>query len=262
MEIELFQLNAFTDHLFGGKPAAVCVLANWLPDDILQKIASENNLSMTAFIKLRDDNYHIRWFTREGEIDLCGHATLAAAYVVFHYLEPHRQVVTFYSLSGDLTINLADNDFLRMDFPAVEFKEADQNPLLEQLFCIKPLEVYQAKDCLVVVGSEKEVKEIEPKIADFNKLDCRALVMTSKGEHVDFISRYFIVSNGSLDEDPATGLVHCILAPYWSEKLGKTHLHAKQLSKRQGEIYCEVVGTRVLLTGKVIPYLQGKITLL
>jgi PhzF family phenazine biosynthesis protein len=260
MEIELFQLDAFTDHLFGGNPAAVCVLASWLPDDILQKIASENNLSETAFITLRDDNYHIRWFTPECEVDLCGHATLAAAYVVLHYLEPNRQVVTFYSLSGDLTINLADNNYLKMDFPALEFKEADQNSLLEQALGVKPLEVYQSKDCLVVVGSEKEVKDVAPQLADLNKLDFRGIIVTAKGEHVDFVSRYFAPRCG-VSEDPATGSAHCILAPYWSEKLGKTHLHAKQLSKRQGEIFCEVVGARVLLTGKVIPYLQGKITL-
>lgn len=260
MEIELFQLDAFTDHLFGGNPAAVCVLASWLPDDILQKIARENNLSETAFIAPRDGNYHIRWFTPECEIDLCGHATLAAAYVVFNYLEPLRQVVIFNSLSGDLTINVADNDYLKMDFPTLEFKEADQNPLLERALGVKPLEVYQSKDCLVVVRSEKEVKEIKPLFAELDKLDFRGIIVTAKGEHVDFVSRFFAPRCG-VNEDPVTGSAHCILAPYWSEKLGKTHLHAKQLSERQGEIFCEVVGTRVLLTGKVVPYLQGKITL-
>jgi PhzF family phenazine biosynthesis protein len=260
MEIKLYQLDAFTSQLFHGNPAAVCYLDNWLADDILQNIAMENNLSETAFIVPREGDYHIRWFTPKTEMDLCGHATLATAYVVFNYLEPHRQYVTFFSLSGKLILSQDEEGFILMDFPALSFSHCEAPANLIEGLGIEPEETYKSKDYLAIFSSEKIIREIVPRMELIASLDLRGLIISAKGDHTNFVSRFFAPQKG-VPEDPVTGSAHCVLTPYWAKRLGKNKLHAKQLSVRGGEIFCEHKQDRVILKGKVVPYLSGIITL-
>jgi len=260
MKIPIYQIDAFAHAVFSGNPAAVCPLENWLPDATMQAIATENNLSETAFFVRKHDYYELRWFTPKREVDLCGHATLASAFVVFNFLDPaSRKVKFFSSRSGELTV-ARENDLLKMDFPS-QPPEACEPPadLLTGLGG-EPKEVLQADDYLVVFGNEEEVATLRPDMQRFGKLDKRGVIVTARGNEVDFVSRFF-APNFGVDEDPVTGSAHCTLIPYWKGKLGKNIFHARQVSARGGELFCADCGDRVTISGQAVLYMQGLIAI-
>jgi PhzF family phenazine biosynthesis protein len=258
LRIPLYQIDAFTSAVFRGNPAAVCPLERWLPDVTLQAIAAENNLSETAFVLREGDGYAIRWFTPTFEIDLCGHATLASAYVVFAFLEPGRDAVTFTSASGPLSVTRAD-EILTMDFPARPPKPRAPLAGLAAALGHAPAGLLEARDVLAVFESEQEVSSLAP---DFRQLKAlgRMVIATAPGRDVDFVSRFFAPAHG-IDEDPVTGSAHCTLIPYWAERLGKTQLRARQVSARGGELSCEHLGDRVRIGGQAVSYLTGTVVL-
>lgn len=257
MHIRFFQLDAFTNQLFKGNPAVVCILESWLDDEILQAIAKEINLSETVFIVQKHNDYHIRWFTPMVEVDLCGHGTLAASYVVLELLEKNRVHVTFLSASGPLQVSRTDKGYA-MDFPVTHYETADVTNSIIGALGAKPIELYQNHNYLAVFTNERQIRDIEPDFGLLKKLPHSGVIITAKGDHVDFVSRYFAPKDG-INEDPVTGSAHCMLASYWAEKSGKFNFHAKQLSQRGGDIYCELRGDRVMLTGNVKLFSQGKI---
>tara|TARA_R110002110_G_scaffold415800_1_gene656282 strand:- start:38810 stop:39604 length:795 start_codon:yes stop_codon:yes gene_type:complete len=264
MEIDIFQVDAFTQKLFRGNPAAVCPLRDWIPDETMQLIAQENNLSETAFIVKKNDVFHIRWFTPNNEVNLCGHATLASAFVISTYLEPGKQHIKFHSQqSGKLEcIYHEKTNRFRLDFPAlIPTKCSPPTGMLESLG-IKNAEVFSSEYFLVVVDDQNTVQKLQP---DFHKLLhikelTTGVIVSSQGKDVDFVSRFF-APDLSVPEDPVTGSAHCIMTPYWANKLGKNTLSAIQLSHRRGEIECELVGDRVYLYGYAVPYLTGTLTI-
>lgn len=258
MELKIYQVDAFTDHLFSGNPAAVCPLDRWLPDSTMQKIAMENNLSETAFFIEEGDGFHIRWFTPSTEIQLCGHATLASAFVYFKYINTAAQQIVFHSHSGPLTVS-TDGEQLTLDFPKQSVKPVSFPKLLSEALGTKPLEVFATDDWLVLVEDEAAVRNLQPDMTLLKQLDLRGVIVTSKGTDCDFVSRFFVPKSG-VDEDPVTGSAHTKLTPFWAERLNKKTLHARQISTRGGEIRCELKGERVLLSGTAIPYLIGTIT--
>ncbi len=251
--IPLYQVDAFADRLFTGNPAAVCILEEWLPDRVLQAIAQENNLSETAFVVGRE----LRWFTPTTEVDLCGHATLAAAHVLFHHRQYGGEAITFDTRSGALTVR-KEGDFLTLDLPALPPRPCPYPPLLVKALGEMPLEVLCSNDYLVVYGSEETIVNLQPNLALLQQLDLRGVIVTARGEGVDFVSRFFAPKLG-IAEDPVTGSAHCTLLPYWCEKLGRQKLTARQLSYRGGYLEGELRGERVLLAGRAITYLQGTI---
>ena len=256
MKIRLFQIDAFTDRRFAGNPAAVCPLEEWLDDPVMQAIAAENNLSETAFFVPAGDQFALRWFTPVREIDLCGHATLASAFVVLRYLQPERDVVTFSSQSGPLTVS-RDGDRLRMDFPAWEAKECAAPAALLAGLGQPPAELRRTRDYLAIYASEREIRELRPDMQRLITLDA-SVIVTAPGDSVDFVSRFFAPQAG-IPEDPVTGSAHCTLVPYWARRLGKAALHARQLSRRGGELFCEQHGDRVWIAGHAVTYLDGMI---
>ena len=256
MKIRLFQVDAFTRHVFGGNPAAVCPLEQWLDDEVLQAIAAENNLSETAFFVPAGDHFALRWFTPVQEVDLCGHATLASAFVVLSYLQAERDEVTFSSQSGLLTVS-RDGDRLRMDFPAWEAKPCAAPAALLAGLGQPPVEVRRTRDYLAIYASEREVRELCPDMQKLITLDA-SVIVTAPGAGVDFVSRFFAPKAG-IPEDPVTGSAHCTLVPYWAARLGKTALHARQLSRRGGELFCEQHGDRVWIAGHAAAYLEGTV---
>jgi len=259
-KLTLYQVDAFTDHLFGGNPAAVCPLVEWLPDQTMQNIAMENNLSETAFFIKEGDQFHIRWFTPLAEVDLCGHATLASAHVIFHLLDRKESEIRFRSRSGILVVS-REKDLLTLNFPSDELSAVEPPPFLIESLGIHPVEIYQGKtDYLVVVGSQEEVEQLDPDFGLMNKSDCRGVIVTAKGSEVDFVSRFFAPRVG-VNEDPVTGSAHTTLIPYWSKKLGKSEMRAIQLSKRKGHLWCKFLGDRVEISGKAVIYLEGEIIL-
>jgi PhzF family phenazine biosynthesis protein len=255
MEIPLYQVDAFASEVFRGNPAAVCPLTDWLSDGTLQAIAGENNLSETAFLVRKGNGYAIRWFTPTVEIDLAGHPTLASAFVVFEYLEREWQTVTFASPSGPLTVR-REGELLVMDFPSRPPRPIAASPEIASALGRAPLELGEARDLLAVFGSEDDVRSLAP---DFGRVKAlgRMLIVTAPGREVDFVSRFFASSHG-IDEDPVTGSAHCTLIPYWSKRLGKKSLHARQVSKRGGELFCEDQGARVQIGGRAVRYLEGR----
>lgn len=260
MKITLYQVDAFTSKLFGGNPAAVCPLEKWIDEKMMQAIALENNLSETAFIVAEKENtFGIRWFTPTVEVDLCGHATLGAAYVVFHYLHQEWNKVTFNSRSGPLHVT-RDNTLLTLDFPAIKGEKITSSANWQALLGVKPLEVYQGKDCLVLLDSEETVANLKVDMAGIAQLETRALIVTAKGNNVDFVSRFFAPRVG-VPEDPVTGSAHSMLIPFWANRLGKKQLVAKQLSARGGELFCEQQQDRVMIGGHAVLYMQGEIHL-
>jgi PhzF family phenazine biosynthesis protein len=263
LQLPLYQVDAFAEQLFGGNPAAVVLLPQWLPEATLQSLAAENNLSETAFLVREEEHVRIRWFTPLCEVKLCGHATLAAAWVWFHHLEPQANQVIFDSLSGPLTVSRSD-DLLTLDFPAHPSRPLIAPAavaLLGELLGTLPLETHAAgDDWIVVVADERSVRTLQPQIALLKQLDCRGLIVTARGGDCDFVSRFFAPRVG-IDEDPVTGSAHTKLVPYWAARLAKTQLHARQLSQRGGELFCELRGERVLMSGQAVPYLSGTITL-
>ena len=257
MKIPMYQVDAFTDRVFGGNPAAVCILESWLDDRILQAIAAENNLSETAYLIERDGFYDLRWFTPKAEIDLAGHPTLASAKVVFDILKPDWAQVRFESSSGPLLVS-REGDFLVMDFPA-----RPGNPCYPPLELIQglgahPQEVYLARDHLAVFETEAQVRAIQPDPAALVNLESMGVIVTAPGEGRDFVSRFFAPKMGIL-EDPVTGSAHCTLIPYWSHRLGKKELSARQVSERVGELRCRDMGERVSIAGQAVFYMAGHI---
>lgn len=259
MEIDLYQVDAFTDTPFGGNPAAVCPLAQWLPEATMQAIAAENNLSETAFLVREAQGWRIRWFTPVSEVRLCGHATLASAWVLFNHLERSAERVVFDSLSGPLTVT-RDGDRLTLDFPLRRAQPVVAPGVLAAALGCTPLEVLAADDWLALLDSEQRVRELQPDMGLLKKLERRGLMVTAAGSDCDFVSRFFAPKYG-IDEDPVTGSAHTTLTPYWADRLGKHKLHARQLSARGGELFCELHGERVRIAGAAVPYLKGVITL-
>lgn len=260
-EIQLYQVDAFTDHLFSGNPAAICPLDSWLDNGLMQSIANENNLAETAFIVPKGKDFEIRWFTPTVEVDLCGHATLAAAYVLFNELGYDQAEIKFYSpRSGLLTVS-KKNKFLYLNFPTDELKILNMDKqILKDCIGIIPLEIWKGKtDVIAIVNNQKELLNLQTNFSKIAQLDARGLIVTSKGSDVDFVSRFFGPQSG-IDEDPVTGSAHTSLIPLWSEKLGKSKLSAKQLSKRGGLLACQLMGSRCLIGGKAILYLKGQLT--
>jgi len=259
MQLSLYQIDAFTQKIFSGNPAAVCPLNYWLDDELMQSIALENNLSETAFFVPSREGYHIRWFTPATEVNLCGHATLASAYVIFEYLSPQSTQIKFSSASGPLIVT-RENDRIILDFPANPPKACEPPSLLSEALGIGPSEVWWCDDYLVVLDSEEAIRKVKPDFPLIRKLDGQGAIVTARGGEVDFVSRYFAPKVG-IDEDPVTGAIHCALIPFWSGRLQKDELIARQLSQRGGELYCTNQGERVLIGGYAAEYLQGKITL-
>jgi PhzF family phenazine biosynthesis protein len=261
MTLSLYQVDAFTDKLFGGNPAAVIPLNDWLSDETMICIAAENNLAETAFYVPTESGFHIRWFTPTVEVDLCGHATLAAAYVIFHSEGYESSTVAFESQSGILTVE-KNEEWLTLNFPVDQFHVAVPPPALaESLRGTALLEVYKGKsDYLVVVESEEIVKTLDFDIIVLSTIPARGIIVSAPGSDVDFVSRFFAPQSG-IDEDPVTGSAHTTLIPYWAERLSKTSLTARQVSSRGGYLQCELAGDRVKISGQGKLYLKGEIYL-
>lgn len=261
--IKIYQADAFTDRLFSGNPAAVCIMDSWIADDLMQSIASENNLPETAFLVANGQDFDIRWFAPTAEVDLCGHATLASAYVLFNLLDYSGPVIRFHShRSGWLSVE-KKADMLFLDFPTDTLSELtrEESALLEKCIGMRPSGSYKGKtDYLAVLDNESLVKDLRPDLGEITKLKARGLIVTSKGDHADFVSRFFAPQIG-IDEDPVTGSAHTSLLPLWSEKTGKTKMIAHQLSKRGGHLACEFKNDRCMIGGKVQLYLTGEIHL-
>jgi PhzF family phenazine biosynthesis protein len=258
MKLKIYQLDAFTDKIFGGNPAAVVPLTEWISDDLMQKIALENNLAETAFYVLEGDKYHIRWFTPTVEVDLCGHATLATAYQIFHYENYQNSVIEFTSRSGILKVE-KQGDLLELDFPVDKLTPSETPKALIESLGATPKETIKGfTDYMLVFESEAQIKAFEPDFRKMAEVDCRGVIVTAKGDEVDFVSRFFGPNSGG-DEDPVTGSAHTSLTPYWAKIFGKTEFKARQISARGGELACTLVGDRVKIAGKVAPYLEGKI---
>lgn len=258
VKLPLYQIDAFAGEVFRGNPAAVCPLQTWLEDATLQAIAAENNLSETAFILRRGDDYHLRWFTPATEVDLCGHATLAAAFVVFEYLEPQRSSVTFTTQSGPLIVTREEGGRLAMDFPSRPAAPCEAPELLVAGLGRAPAELLRSRDYLAVYATEADIRGLRPRMDLLEKLDW--VIVTAPGDESDFVSRFFAPGAG-IPEDPVTGSSHCTLIPYWAKRLGKKRLYARQLSARGGEIWCEDRDERVRIAGQAVRYLEGTIYL-
>ena len=260
MQIPLYQIDAFADGKFTGNPAAVCPLDSWLPDAVMQAIAAENNLSETAFFVPEREDYRLRWFTPTTEVDLCGHATLAAAYVVFRWLQSDRRSITFQTVqAGPLTV-ARDGDLLALDFPSRRAELCAMSEPLVAALGQRPTALLAARDYLAVYDSADDIAALAPDFAALAALDRFAIIVTAPGTgDVDFVSRFFAPARG-VDEDPVTGSAHCTLIPYWAERLGKTRLNARQLSRRGGTLSCALNGDRVTIAGRASPYLEGTIT--
>ncbi len=258
MKLPLYHVDAFTNRLFAGNPAAVVLLDTWLPDRVLGAIAAENNLAETSFVIPRPDVTPLRWFTPAVEVDLCGHATLAAAHVLFQYRFPSLDRLVFSTKSGDLSVT-RNGELLTMDFPA---RPGTAVPVTEGLVSAlggRPREALLARDLLAVFETESEVRALKPDFQRLAALDAFAVIVSAPGDTVDFVSRFFAPRAG-IPEDPVTGSSHCTLAPYWGARLGKSALTAMQLSPRGGDLLCELRGDRVAIAGRVVEYLRGEIT--
>ncbi|MCW8836509.1 MAG: PhzF family phenazine biosynthesis protein [Rhodospirillales bacterium] len=255
MKFPIYQIDAFTDRVFAGNPAAVCPLESWLPDETLQAIAAENNLSETAFFVPKGDDFELRWFTPGVEVDLCGHATLATAHLILSRLERERDEVRFHTKSGLLTV-VRDGGLLSMDFPSRPPAPCAPCAGLIEALGGTPEAVLAARDYVVVYGNEDEVRALTPDMAGLMALDRFAVIATAPGRDCDFVSRFFAPAKG-VPEDPVTGSAHCSLVPYWAARLGKDALDARQVSARGGAIRCRNDGDRVHLAGKAVLYMEG-----
>jgi len=260
MNLPIFQVDAFTKTPMSGNPAAICPLAEWLADDAMLKIAAENNLSETAFFVKKDARYEIRWFTPTVEINLCGHATLAASFVIFNCLNLETEQIKFYShRSGDLSVEKQDN-VLVLDFPAYDLNETVILKDLVNAVGKMPKQVWetQEKMAMLLFETEEDVRNLAPDMSALTKLEFDEIIVTAKGDEADFVSRLFAPRIG-IPEDPVTGATHCSLIPYWAEQLGKEKLYARQLSKRGGELFCALEDERVKIGGNAVLYLKGEI---
>src|SRR5580692_1767110 len=258
MNVPIYHVDAFSSKLFGGNPAAVCPLDEWLPDATLQSIAAENNLADTAFYIRKNGKFHLRWFTPGVEVDLCGHATLAAAHIIMDIrAEVADGRVAFESRSGELVVN-RDGDLYALDFPARPPSELVPDQKLFEALGATPRLLLGARDLFCVFLTEAEVRAVTPNMEKLAAVDCFAVIITAPGTDCDFVSRFFAPAQG-IPEDPVTGSAHCTLTPYWAARLGKTKLFARQVSKRGGELWCEHRGDRVTIAGRAVKYLEGTI---
>lgn len=255
----IYQVDAFSNKVFGGNPAAVCILETWLNEAIMQSIAAENNLAETAFVVKRKSDFEIRWFTPTIEVALCGHATMAAAHVLFEHLNYENNTIEFYSnQSGRLSVT-KNNGMLTLDFPKDELQKVDPPLDILKAFKKAPIETYKGKtDYLLLYENQHDIEQSDPNLHILKHNKARGIMITAPGIEVDFVSRFFAPGSG-VDEDPVTGSAHTSLTPFWADRLGKTKLTARQLSQRKGELTCELVGERVKISGKAITYLIGEI---
>lgn len=257
--IPLFQVDAFARQRFEGNPAAVCPLDQWLDDHLLQAIAEENNLSETAFFVPSGDSFALRWFTPTAEVELCGHATLASAHVLFEHLDYRAPRTRFETLSGHLAVEKTASG-LRMDFPAIQARPCVAPELLAEALGRAPVSVLANDDFVAIFESESVVRQLQPDFRLLSQLDRRGVIVTAPGDQHDFVSRFFAPRIG-IAEDPVTGAAHCTLAPYWAKELGKGTLTARQVSRRGGEIGCQIKVDRVILTGQAVTYMVGEISI-
>lgn len=255
--LKQYQIDAFAARVFKGNPAAVVPLDAWLEDRILQAIAEENNLSETAFFVPSPTGFHLRWFTPVAEVDLCGHATLATAHVLFEILGYRQPVIAFQTRSGELLVE-RQGSWLVMDFPAAPPQSCVAPDALIEGLGYQPVETLAAADYVCVFESDEQVRAVVPNFETLRRLDRRGVIVTARGQDVDFVSRFFAPKFG-IPEDPVTGSAHCELAPYWAARLGKNRLSARQVSKRGGEIECELQGDRVKLAGRAITFMEAEI---
>ncbi|MEL6925543.1 MAG: PhzF family phenazine biosynthesis protein [Bacteroidota bacterium] len=258
MELTIYQIDAFADQIFAGNPAAVVPLKSWLPDELMQQIAAENNLSETAFYVPDGAGFHIRWFTPAIEVDLCGHATLASAYVLYEFQEYNQPVLHFNCRVGPLAVRKTAEG-LCMDFPADTLERMEPPAHLAKALGTDVIDFFRGReDFLAIVDSEATIRTLRPDLRGLAQLQARGLLVSAPGIEKDFVSRCFFPQSG-VDEDPVTGSAHTTMTPYWAQRLGKTKLEARQLSARGGNVRCELVGDRVLLTGNAHAYLRGTI---
>lgn len=256
--MKIFQVDAFTDRVFSGNPAAVVPLEAWLDDEMMQNIATENNLSETAFfVEVESGYYHIRWFTPETEVDLCGHATLASAHILFNHLDFAENKIRFKSKSGDLFVEKKDQRYW-LDFPSQPPKPISIPKLLPEAIGTIPIYTGVNIDLLVLLGSEQAVRSLRPDLLILKRMEVRGVIVTAPGENYDFVSRFFAPAVG-VPEDPVTGSAHTVLTPFWAKRLGKTELSAYQVSARGGELLCKNEGKRVKIGGSATTYLSGNI---
>jgi len=259
MKLTYYVVDAFTSKLFGGNPAAVVPLEKWLDDKTMQNIAMENNLSETAYFVKEGTHYHIRWMTPVAEVSLCGHATLASAFVIFTFIEKEATQLKFMSMSGELIVD-RDGDMLSLNFPSNKPSKIETTDLIKKAF-LNPLEVLEGGNyTLIVFDDEKYVKEVKPNFELVRQIHPHGVIISAKGSNVDFVSRMFAPNQG-IDEDPVTGSAHTVLIPYWAEKLGKKNFRAHQVSKRLGELICEDLGERVKISGNALLYATGNLFL-
>ncbi len=257
MKIPIYQVDAFTGELFKGNPAAVCPLEQWIEDNLMQNIAMENNLSETAFFVNKGEGYDLRWFTPKGEVDLCGHATLASAYVIFNYLDKKMERVLFHTKSGILEV-AREKNLLAMVFPSREGKPVEVPKLLVKGLGKRPQEAYLSRDYMAVFEREEDIRNLKLDMEALRQLEGLGVIATARGEKVDFVSRFFAPKAG-VDEDPVTGSSHCTLIPYWRRILGKDELVALQLSERGGKLFCTYLGEKVKISGEAVTYFKGQI---
>lgn len=259
MTKKIYQVDAFTNELFRGNPAAVCPLRNWLDDKIMQNIAMENNLAETVFYVKKGETFEIRWFTPTVEVDLCGHATLAAAYILFFQEGFESDTIHFVSSrSGNLFVR-KKSDWLILDFPTDTIEKVNISDEMLSCFDIKPIDAYRGKtDLMLIFSNENDIQHLVPSFQNIVEIEARGLIVTAKGDKVDFVSRFFAPQSG-INEDPVTGSAHTTLTPFWSEKLGKTELTALQLSNRTGYLQCLHLGERVEISGQAKLYMKGNI---
>lgn len=260
MKLTRYQIDAFSDKVFGGNPAAVCLPANWPDDELMQQLAAENNLPATAFVVKEDNHYGIRWFTPEREVALCGHATLASAYVLFNHYEPHASRIAFLSpQSGPLAVERIENGLLVLDFPADPPAEIPAVPALGEALGMQPVKTLKGRtDYLLIYPHQKDIESLRPDFSLLDNIEGRGVIVSAPGNDVDFVSRFFALRS-RVQEDPATGSAHTTLIPYWSGVLKKTTLHARQLSARGGSFNCESLGNRVKIGGRAAAFAVGEI---
>jgi PhzF family phenazine biosynthesis protein len=258
--MEIYQVDAFNNEIFKGNPAAVCPLEKWISEDLMQAIAEENNLSETVFFVKNENTFDIKWYTPTCEIDLCGHATLAAAHIIFNELNYNKKYIEFNSKSGKLTVTKTD-DWYTLNFPSEKLMEIKIPSLLEQALNVPVLKTFKGKwKLLVELENEEIIKNLKPNFHLLTQLEFSGIIVTAKGDSADFVSRFF-APKIRIDEDPVTGSAHTLLIPYWAKKLNKTKLKAIQLSKRKGYLKCEYLNDRVEMSGQAITYLKGELIL-
>lgn len=259
MKLTIYHLDTFTNEVFKGNPAAICPLPEWLPDDLLLKIAAENNLSETGFYVIKEDNVEIRWFTPAVEVDLCGHATLGSAFVMYNYENYGKETINFYSpRSGKLTVTVQQDKFV-LNFPTDHFSEIELTDELIAATDKSPIAAFKGKtDYMLVFEKQEDIETIKPNLPLMAGVDARGFIVTAKGNTHDFVSRFFGPAVG-VNEDPVCGSAHTTLVPYWADQLGKTELKALQVSKRSGELHCRYLGERVELAGTAVLYMKGEI---